>query len=135
MHERQKNAFNTFMDTVMQLTQETNCFAVEDMHKIYRIATSQTMDKNRFAKRMAEWLTLQSGQTWQIKVRDIYYDAYETDRHRKTVVYMPDAVVAGSHTSKQVFNIFEYIEEDKTDDKGNPLDRKPHVNNIRGDLL
>lgn len=137
MHNRQKNAFNTFMDTIMSLTKETNCFAVDDMHKIYKIATNQTIDKTAFAKRMAAWLTTQSGHNWQVKVRDIYYDDNETadERHRRNVVYMPQTIVPGSHESKQIFNIFEYIDEDKFDDKGCRLDRKPHVNNIKGDLL
>ena len=137
MHNRQKNAFNTFMDTVMTLTSESNCFAVDDMHKIYRIATNQTIDKNVFAKRVAAWLTNNSGHTWQVKVKDIYYsdDELPSERHRRSVIYMPSTVVAGSHESKQIFNIFEYLDEDKRDDKGTELGRKPHVNNIKGDLL
>jgi phage/plasmid-associated DNA primase len=137
MHSRQKNAFNTFMDTIMQLTHESNCFAVDDMHKIYRIATNQPIDKTAFAKRMAAWLTTQSGQNWQVKVRDIYYDTDESagERHRRNVVYMPNKVTPHIHENKQIFNIFEYIDEDKYDDKGCNLGRKPHVNNIKGDLL
>jgi hypothetical protein len=137
MHNRQKNAFNTFMDTIMNLTQETNCFVVDDMHKIYRLATNQNIDKTVFAKRMAAWLTAQSGQNWHIKVRNVYYDGFDNpeDAHRRNCIYLPDSVIPGSHTSKQIFNIYEYIMEDKFDDKGNALGRKPHVNNIRDDLL
>lgn len=137
MHSRQQNAFNTFMNSIMGMTNESNCFVVDDMHKIYKIATNQTIDKNAFAKRMAAWLTTQSGQNWQVKVRDIYYDADDdpTDRHRKSVVYMPANVQSGSHESKQVFNIFEYIDDEKFNDKGETLGRKPHVNNIKEELL
>lgn len=137
MYDRQKNAFNTFMDAIMGLTQENNCFVVDDMYKLYRIATNQTIDKTSFAKRMAGWLTNQSGQNWQVKVRDIYYnfDDGVDERHRRSVVYMPSSIVPGSHDSKQIFNIFEYIDDDKYDDKGRTLGRTPHVNNIKGDLL
>jgi hypothetical protein len=135
MFERQKNAFNTFMETVVKLTQESNCFVLDDLHKIYKIATNQTIDKNAFGKRVCSWMTQQSGQNWQIKVRDIYYDTYDDERHRRSVIYMPDSVVVGSKSSKQIFNIYEYIDQDKKDDKGNELNRRPHVNNIRGDLL
>jgi hypothetical protein len=137
MFSRQKNAFNTFMENIVALANETNCFVVDDMYKIYKIATLQSIDKNSFAKRMAAWLTQQSGQNWQVKVRDIYYDVDDgpEDRHRKSVVYVPEQVTPGSHESKQVFNIFEFIDEDKRDDKGNDLGRRPHTNNIKGELL
>jgi hypothetical protein len=36
---------------------------------------------------------------------------------------------------KMIFNIYDFIEEEAFDDKGNTLGRKPHVNNIKGDLL
>lgn len=137
MFNRQKNAFNTFMETIIGLAQESNCFVVDDMYKIYKIATLQSIDKWTFAKKMAEYLTRQSGLNWQVKVRDIYYDVDDgpDDRHRKSVVYVPEQVQPGSHESKQVFNIFEFINEDCRDDKGNDLGRRPHVNNVKGELL
>ena len=137
MYNRQKNAFNTFMDTIINLTSETNCYAVDDMHKIYKIATNQTIDKNSFAKRLAAWLTTHSGHAWQVKVRDIYYsdDELAADRHRRNVVFMPDQITLHVHDNKQIFNIFEFIDEDRFDDKGMTLGRRPHVNNIKGELL
>lgn len=137
MFARQKNAFNTFMDNIVAMSMDTNCYVVDDMHKIYTIATQQKIDKVTFGKRMAAWLTQKSGVGWQVKVRSIYYetDAQPGDRHRKSVVYVPEQVQPGSHESKQVFDVYEFINEDQYDDKGKALGRKPHINNIKSELL
>ena len=139
MLERQKNAFNVFMQTVLELSVSTNCYSVDDLAKIYRIVTGQTQDKHSLGKRISEWLINQSGHEWEIKVRDIYKDEDDSShqRIRRQVVCLKQDRAAGGPAGpdKLVFNIYDFIEEDGVDDKGNPLGRKPHVNNIKGDLL
>lgn len=138
MLERQKNAFNTFMETLINLTSVSNCYSVDDIWKIYKLATFQTnIDKTRFGKNMCKWLIDKSGQDWQMRVKDIYLkeDDDVTERKRRSVVFLPENVVPGSHNSKLIFDIFDFILDDKTDERGNPLGAKPHMNNIMGDFL
>lgn len=135
MLDRQKNAFNTFMGTIFDLSGDTNCYALDELHKLYGMSTNQKGDKTVFGKRVCEWLTNKTGNDWEVKVRDIYYGAFDLTRHRRTVVYIPDQVQAGSHESKQIFDIYDFIEPDGLDDKGKELGRKAHINNIKGDLL
>lgn len=140
--DRQKNAFNTFMDTVISLSQHSNCYAVDDMHKIYEIVSGQHMRKDIFGKKMSEWLIGKSGKEWEVKVKDIYYSIEDRkdERHRKSVVCVQEDVLTGRPSTgdedrRLTFNIYEFILEDKMDDRGNDLGRKPHPNNIKSDLL
>jgi len=139
MLERQKNAFNVFMQTVLDLSVSTNCYSVDDLAKIYRIVTGQTQDKHGLGKRICEWLINQSGYEWEIKVKDIYKDEDDAShqRIRRQVVCLKEERAAGGPqgADRLVFNIYDFIEEEAFDDKGNTLGRRPHVNNIKGDLL
>lgn len=141
MLDRQKNAFNTFMTTIVTLSSTTNCYSVDDLAKIYRIVTGQTVDKHGLGKRICEWLINATGTEWEIKVKDIYKSELDdrTQRIRRQVVCLKEDATVGrpkdGEDERMIFDIFDFIEEDQYDDKGNRLDRKPHVNNIKGDLL
>ena len=142
MLERQKNAFNVFMQTIVDLGDSTNCYSIDDLAKIYRIVTGQTQDKHGLGKRMCEWMINATGHEWEIRVRNIYKDEDDdrSSRIRRQVVCLKEAVVIGrpatdSEPTKLVFNVYDFIEPDAFDDKGNSLGRRPHVNNIKGDLL
>ena len=139
MLERQKNAFNVFMQTIVDLSVSTNCYSVDELAKIYRIVTGQTQDKHGLGKKICEWLINATGKEWEIKVRDIYKDEDDSahQRIRRQVVCLKEHRPAGGPAGldKLVFNVYDFIEEDASDDKNNSLGRKPHVNNIKGDLL
>lgn len=141
MFDRQKNAFNRFMDIVLNMSQITNCFDVGQMHKIYEISTCQKMDKTGFGKRMCQWFIDRTGLEWEIRLKDIYLNTDLTKRTKRTVVLPKMEKTAGrpeadSDTdSRLIFDIFEFIEEDKQDDKGKDLEDRPHANNIRAELL
>lgn len=142
MLERQQNAFNVFMQSIVDLSVSTNCYSVDDLAKIYRIVTGQTQDKHGLGKRICEWLINVTGREWEIKVRDIYKDEEDSanQRIRRQVVCLKDDRGPGrpaqdDEPARLVFNIYDFIEEEAFDDKGNTLGRKPHVNNIKGDLL
>ena len=142
MLERQKNAFNVFMQSIVDLSESTNCYSIDDLAKIYRIVTGQTQDKHGLGKRICEWLINHSGKEWEIKVRDIYKDEDDSahQRIRRQVVCLKEERAPGrpaedSELTKLVFNVYDFVEDEAFDDKGNTLGRKPHVNNIKGDLL
>jgi hypothetical protein len=143
MFDRQKNAFNRFMDIVVGLSQATNCFDVAQLHKIYEISTCQKIDKTSFGKRMCQWFIDRTGLEWETRLKDIYLNS-NLDKHKRTkrTVVVPKGdrkmgrpEVESDDDQRLIFDIFEYIEEDKQDDKGKDLDDKPHANNIRAELL
>jgi hypothetical protein len=138
--ERQKNAFNHFMNTVVALTKESTCYSIPEMYKIYKIATNQSMDKNAFAKRMCEWLLTQTKKQWEVKVKDVYKSETDTAemRVRRQVVYTGgdrEFTTENEKVDKLIFDVFDFIDEDVKDDKGNDLGDKVHINNVKGDLL
>ena len=142
MLDRQKNSFNTFMDTIMDLRGSTNCFAIDDLVKIYRIVSGQTQEKSAFGKRMCEWLINKTNVEWEIRSRDIYADDTDTadQRIRRQVVALkelelhPGRPPSGEDT-RLIFDIYDFIEEDRFNDKGERLDRRPHINNIKNELM
>ena len=137
--ERQKNDFNYFMEQVRALTIDNTCYVIDDMHKIFKISTGSLISKASFGKKMCEWLIGKDKTEWGVAIKDIWLNDLDTDsadRRRKNVVCQDSQQGKGANNpSKLVFNIFEYIDEDKTDDKGKELGDRPHFNNIKGELL
>jgi hypothetical protein len=137
MRDRQKNAFNRFMEIVRDLSGSSTCYDIKTMHKIYEISTCQKLDKNNFGKRMCQWWIDQSGAEWEIRLKDIYVNGDITRRTKRTVVYCKQQVKMGpqEENNSLMFNAYDFLEEDCFDDKDKPLDDNPHANNILPDLL
>jgi hypothetical protein len=137
MKDRQKNAFNRFMEIVKDLSQSTNCYDIKTMHKIYEISTCQKLDKNNFGKRMCQWLIDQSGEEWEIKLKDIYVNSDVSKRSKRTVVFNKQHIKMGPQGEHHslMFNAWDFLDADCFDDKGKDLDDNPHPNNILPDLL
>lgn len=142
MLERQKNAFNRFMEIVQTLSLNSNCYDINFMHSVYQISSCVKIDKTQFGKRMCQWWIERTGQEWEIKLKDIYVDGDFTSRTKRTVIYnkqalrpahRPDGSV--EETAPLMFDAFDFIEFGKLDEKGNSLNNKPHANNINSDLL
>jgi hypothetical protein len=141
MLDRQKNAFNVFMETIINMTVDTNCFAIDDLVKIYRIVNGN-QEKNAFGKRMCEWLINKTGQEWEIRAKAVYPSTEHNrdERIKRQIVCLKQEDFVGrpgldEEDHRLIFDIFDFIEEDKFTDKGEVLNRKPHINNIKGDLL
>jgi len=145
MKDRQKNAFNRFMEIVTGLQVATNCFDVGAMHKIFEISACQKYDKNAFGKKMCQWLIDNTGIEWKIGVKDVYINGNTMTTSKRTVVHIPPKMGHKSDKEKEMeptiysgplsFDIWDFIEYDRCDDKGKELDDKPHANNIKDDLL
>ena len=137
MKDRQKNAFNRFMEIVKDLSQSTTCYDIKTMHKIYEISTCQKLDKNNFGKRICQWLIDQSGEEWEIKLKDIYINGEVSRRSKRTVVYNKQHIKMGPQGEQNslMFNAWDFLDADCLDDKGKDLDDNPHPNNILPDLL
>ena len=139
MRQRQKNAFNRFMEIVRDLSQATNCYDVNVMHKLFEISTCQKTDKTSLGKRMCQWLIDNTGAEWEMKLKDIYVNGEVTRRTKRTVV-CPRTIKMGrpgldDAVESLMFDVWDFIEPDGEDDKGNTLGSKPHANNIKGELI
>jgi hypothetical protein len=139
MKDRQKNAFNRFMEIVRDLSVATTCYDTSAMHKIFEISTCQKTDKNSLGKRMCQWMIDNTGAEWEVKLKDIYINGDTSKRTKRTVVCPRDVKMGpkdevATNTSL-MFDVFDFIEPDQQDDKGKDLDDKPHANNVKSDLL
>jgi hypothetical protein len=146
MVERQKNSFSIFMEKILELSVETNCYDIDKLFKIFKIVSNTPLTKNSFGKRMCEWLLQNSMKEFEIKVKDVYptINSDKTDRIRRQVACVKDSTKLGRPTTdseKLVFDIFEFIEETDErgigicDDKNKELGDKPHPNNIKQELF
>jgi hypothetical protein len=144
MVERQKNSFSIFLEKVVNLSNDTNCYDVDTLFKIYKIVSSTAMSKDSFGKKICEWLMTRSNGDWEMRVRDIYKDRSDDKRIRRQCIALKDTVKVGrptDDTDKLVFDIFDFIDEcdehgnNICDDKGNRLGDKPHANNIKKELF
>jgi len=146
MVERQKNSFSIFMEKIISLSVETNCYDVDTLFKIYKIVSSTNMSKDSFGKRICEYLMTRSNAEWEMRVRDIYksHDDDKTKRIRRQSITVKDVVKIGrpsDEVDKLVFDVFDFIDETDDmgdnicDDKGNRLHDKPHANNIKKELF
>ena len=146
MVERQKNSFSIFMEKILELSVETNCYDIDKLFKIFKIVSNTPLTKNSFGKRMCEWLLQNSMKEFEIKVKDVYptINSGKTDRIRRQVACVKDSTKLGrptEDTEKLVFDIFEFIEETDErgigicDDKNKELGDKPHPNNIKQELF
>ena len=144
MVERQKNSFSIFLEKIVNLSTNTNCYDVDSLFKIYKIVTSTNMSKDSFGKRICEWLMTYSNSEWEMKVRNIYKNNDDTNRIKKQCIALKNSVRVGyptEDTEKLVFDIYDFIDETDEhgnnicDDKNNRLAEKPHVNNIKKELF
>lgn len=149
MVSRQKRSFDIFMDALVNLTDESNCYAMDKIYKIYRIVAlgAKIPSKEELGKRMVKWLSDKTGEEWELKTKSYYpfLTASTDDRKRALMVKMKDPPgfeeqqvvdeLKGNGAFKLVFNIFDFIEDGHFDDKGNALEDKPHMNNIKEDFL
>lgn len=148
MIERQKNSLSIFMENITNLQQNTNCYDVDVLYKIYKIVHNANMTKNQFAKRVCEWLmSYLPGTEFDIKLRNIYRPSIqenslftEETRVKRQVISIKDNKGPGrpktdEEDSRLVFDITDFIELDKVDDKGKELGCKPHPNNIKEELF
>jgi len=139
MKDRQKNAFNRFMEIVRDLSVSTNCYDTNAMHKLFEISTCQKTDKNSLGKRMCQWMIDNTGAEWEVKLKDIYINGDTSKRTKRTVVCPRDVKIGRPDeavgSTSLMFDVYDFIETDCVDDKGKDLDDKPHPNNIKDDLL
>ena len=141
MRDRQKNAFNRFMDIISDLSQATNCYDIGQLHKIYEISTCQKIDKTAFGKRVCQWKIDTTGTEWEVRLKDIYVNGDTTKRSKRTVAYNKKQVKIGNPHHNDagydplMFDIWDFIESGCVDDKGKDLDERPHPNNVKGELL
>lgn len=146
MVERQKNSFSIFMEKILELSNDTNCYDIDKLFKIFKFVSNTPLTKNSFGKRMCEWLLQHSMQEYEIKVKEVYrsISADKTERVRRQVACVKDSVKMGRPTEdseRLVFDIFEFIDETDErgigicDDKGKELGDKPHPNNIKQELF
>lgn len=139
MKDRQKNAFNRFMEIVRDLSVATNCYDTSAMHKIFEISTCQKTDKNSLGKRMCQWMIDTTGAEWEVKLKDIYINGDTSKRTKRTVVCPRDVKMGPREETNAgaslMFDVYDFIEPDCQDDKGKDLDDKPHANNVKSDLL
>lgn len=146
MVERQKNSFTIFMEKIVELSIETNCYDVDTLYKIFKIVSNTALNKNSFGKKVCEWLLANTMTEYEMKVRDIYrhMDDDSSKRMRRQCISKKDQVRKGRpdvDSEKLVFNVFEFINEydekgfNITDDKGKDLGEKPHPNNIKQELF
>ena len=149
MIERQKNSMSIFMENVIDLQQNTNCYDIDIMYKIYKLAHNANMTKNQFAKRMCEWLMgYFPGHEFDVKGRNIYRPSIDNNglfveetRVKRQVIAMKEQFVGpgrpknDSEEVKLVFDITDFIETDRLDEKGKELGLKPHMNNIKEELF
>jgi hypothetical protein len=149
MVERQKNSMSIFMENIISLQQNTNCYDIDIMYKIFKIVNATNMTKNQFAKRMCEWLMAYfPGVEFDIKLRNIYRPStdnnglfVEESRVKRQVVSIKDQVKGPGRPKtdeddqRLVFDITDFVEQDKLDDKGKELGLRPHPNNIREELF
>jgi len=146
MVERQKNSFAIFIEKVVDLSVDTNCYDVDKLHKIYKIVSPTSMSKESFGKRICEWLMTRSNNEWEMKVRDIYKHREDdsSKRMRRQCIALKQPRTVGrpdQEHEKLVFDIYEFINE--TDENGNEIEdeknkvlgEKPHANNIKQELF
>jgi hypothetical protein len=146
MVERQKNSFSIFMEKIISLSVETNCYDVDSLYKIYKIVSSTVMSKDSFGKKICEYLMTRSNVEWEMKVRDIYKRQSDDSnkRMRRQSITVKQIVKTGrpdEEKEKFVFDIFDFINETDEhteticDEKGKELGSKPHANNIKQELF
>lgn len=146
MVERQKNSFSIFMEKIISLSVETNCYDVDSLYKIYKIVSSTVMSKDSFGKKICEYLMTRSNVEWEMKVRDIYKrqsDDYTKRMRRQSITVKQDVKTGRPDEEKEkyVFDIFDFINEidergfSIEDDKNKVLGDKPHPNNIKQELF
>lgn len=140
--ERQINAFDTFMNTVYDLSIDTNTYDYKELCKIYKLATGKKdLDSSRFAARAAEWLIRKSGEDWQTGTKDVYLSrgANNDERVRRQVIFRADITSkrGGPNNDKMIWDVEEFIDPDAVDPKNafNTLGTKPCIDNIRKELL
>lgn len=141
MVERQKNSLSIFMEKILSLQVNTNCYDVDMLFKIYKIVNATTMSKDSFGKKMCEWLMAYfQGTEFDMKVRNIYRGSSEGSRVKRQVIAVKDVVKGAGRpkeddTFRLVFDITDFINEDQEDEKGKDLGDKPHPNNIKDELF
>jgi hypothetical protein len=146
MVERQKNSFSIFIEKIIGLSVDTNCYDVDNLFKIYKLVSSTSMTKDSFGKRICQYLMTQFNAEWEMKVRDIYKHREDdsTKRMRRQCVALKDSAKVGHPDDtyeKLVFDIFDFIKESDDngdpicDEKGRTLYDKPHANNIKQELF
>lgn len=146
MVERQKNSFSIFMEKIISLSIETNCYDVDSLYKIYKIVSATSMSKDSFGKKICEYLMTRSNAEWEMRVRDIYKSQSDdyTKRIRRQSITVKQPIKTGrpdEEKEKYVFDIFDFINETDDqgeaiyDDKGKELGSKPHSNNIKQELF
>lgn len=146
MVERQKNSFSIFMEKIISLSIETNCYDVDSLYKIYKIVSATAMSKDSFGKKICEYLMTRSNAEWEMRVRDIYKQQSDdfTKRMRRQSITVKQSVKTGrpdEDKEKYVFDIYDFINETDEagdnicDDKGKELGSRPHANNIKQELF
>jgi hypothetical protein len=136
MLDRQKRVFDTFMETVVVLSENSNCYVMTKMHKIFSLLAlgNKIPDKGQFAKMFAQWLTLKTNQTWEIKLSPYYGNEDDLAIHRKKATIVKLAGTTADEDDEQpklVFEVFDFLHEGMVDEKNKELGERPHVNNIK----
>lgn len=135
--ERQTNTFATFMETVLELQITGNCFAVKDLHKVYKLATSKNIDQTRFASNIADYMTKKTRDQWEVRTVNCY-DHLNT-RHRKLVVIDSKLLSSkdGPKEDKALWDLTDFIDPDVPNPKkdGDTYGLVINIDTIKGELL
>lgn len=144
MVDRQKRQFDVFIDAVIELSDNSTCYNVDSMFRIYKLICfgGKVPDKQTFGKMMAQRFSTITGIDWEMRVVDYLVSGYLTggasNRSRSLVVKPVLKNVADDGDDgddvKMVFDIFDFLNDGQIDEKGKDLGGKPHINNIKHEL-
>lgn len=134
MVQRQKRGFESFMEVIEDLCENTNCFVLTKLWSIYKLVHlgGKTYSKDEFGKKVLKWLEDRHGEEFELGITEYYRD-YNDIKEMRT--RGPVIRVKKWPGGKLIFDMFDFIEPGMLDEKGKELGEKPHANNIKSELL
>jgi ABC-type lipoprotein release transport system permease subunit len=117
------------MEALLALKMNSNVFNIDKMWQIYKVVSYNSKypsDKTELGKKMAHWLTLKTGDEWEMAIGSYYKDPNDRGSRAKSTI-----VRGVSNTEKQIFDIWDFIEENAVDEKGKDLHDRPHPANVK----
>jgi len=121
MSSRQKDGFKTFMENITRKELSTNTYPVAHIYDLYKYTTTSKLGKDKFIKKMCEYMTRKTQNEWGVGVKRYYDGADVSTEHRKQVIY--DVAIDGvtnQHEEgyvKKVFDFEDFIDTTKDQNK------------------
>lgn len=143
MYKRQKNNFEHFMDTLMDIKDTTNVYDKDELFKIYNITAVSKIGKDKFIHQVLDWLRTRSGMEWILSSKDFYEDQNNTYEQRKRRQIFHPVFGKGLETEEQqfgkfVWNKFEFLIDEGfnlQDEHGNDISGTIHSHSIRREFF